>query len=298
MVPFVVGVRSGRQVSRVFFSRNFTWRVPWIGLLAAFDARKFFDPGDTEPFRRNQFGGFVGGPIVRDRTFFFASYEALRERLALTHISTVPDANAHLGILPGGNVTVSPAIKPYLDLYPFPNGGQDFGDGTAEYLWSFSNPAREDFGTIRVDHQFSDNQLFFGRLTIDDAEVVTPRSFPDFYNGATSRNIYTTLEEKTIISPTSLNVFRFAFNRPSAWLSPSSSIPETVNALAMILGRLWQFRFSLGAASTNGALSELGPLSSQLVRLPQNIFQLTDDVHLQRQEDLVKIPTSMHLTWF
>ena len=77
-----------------------------------FDARQFFDVGGTQPFRRNQFGAFIGGPIVRNRTFFFGNYEGLRERLATTGISTVPDANARQGIVPGRTIAVSPVIRP------------------------------------------------------------------------------------------------------------------------------------------------------------------------------------------
>ncbi len=63
------------------------------------DARNFFDGAAPPPFRRNQFGGSIGGPIRKDKAFFFFNYEGLRQSLGITNIAQVPDANARLGIL-------------------------------------------------------------------------------------------------------------------------------------------------------------------------------------------------------
>ena len=67
---------------------------------SAMDARNFFDQGPVPPFRRNQFGGSLGGPLKKDRLFLFGNYEGFRQSLAVTSVSVVPDANARLGILP------------------------------------------------------------------------------------------------------------------------------------------------------------------------------------------------------
>src|SRR5207253_570645 len=106
-----------------------------------FDTPNFFDPIDpatgkqvNPPFTRNQFGATAGGPLVKNKLFYFGSYEGLRQDLALTHIARLPNAAAHNGVLPAGTVAINPLVKPYLDLlYPIPNG-RDFGDGTAEML--------------------------------------------------------------------------------------------------------------------------------------------------------------------
>ena len=60
----------------------------------------FFDKGDPPAFKRNQFGGTLGGPIKKDKTFIFGSYEGLRQRLGITSADSVPNINARLGILP------------------------------------------------------------------------------------------------------------------------------------------------------------------------------------------------------
>jgi len=80
------------------------------------DGKNYFD--DEKPdFRRNQFGGSFGGPILKDRTFFFGSYEGLREHKGITQVATVLDENARRGILPGqAPITIPAAILPYLSL--------------------------------------------------------------------------------------------------------------------------------------------------------------------------------------
>src|SRR6266403_3331688 len=98
------------------------------------DAKNFFDPATQPipPFKRNQFGGAMGGPIHKDQTFFFGSFESLIDRLGVTGVTSVPTAAARQGLLPSGAVKVSPAIQPYLDtLFPQPNG-RDLGGGIAQ----------------------------------------------------------------------------------------------------------------------------------------------------------------------
>ena len=104
------------------------------------DAKNYFDVAGKPPFTRNQFGGAAGGPLRRDKLFFFAGYEALHEDLGRTITSTVPDENARLGLIPDPanpgsllNVGVNAGVAPYLAEYPRPNG-RALGDGTAPQL--------------------------------------------------------------------------------------------------------------------------------------------------------------------
>src|SRR5215813_5327531 len=87
---------------------------------SALDAKDFFDPRDKPipPFKRNQFGATLGGPIAHDKTFYFLAYEGLIERLGVSGSTFVPDANARKGIIDGRSAPLHAEIGPYLDLFP------------------------------------------------------------------------------------------------------------------------------------------------------------------------------------
>src|SRR5438132_6041815 len=109
---------------------------------SALDAKNFFDPlsNPIPPFKRNQFGATVGGPIRRDKTFFFGAYEGLIERLGITGVTAVPDDNARMGTLPSGTVPLHSAIPRYLDLlFPRANG-KPLGCGIRQYLFTLTHP--------------------------------------------------------------------------------------------------------------------------------------------------------------
>src|SRR5438128_4798291 len=115
-----------------------------------FDSKTFFDAPDSEipPLSRNQFGGYLGGPIVKDRTFFFGSYEGLRQDRGLTTIATVPSRATRV------RTDINPITKPYLLLYPEPNG-KETGPTTALYSVQVTSPTREDYAVGKVDHAIS-----------------------------------------------------------------------------------------------------------------------------------------------
>lgn len=177
---------------------------------SALDARNFFDKGEVPPFKRNQFGFAIGGPLYlprfgdggpayysgKDRTFFFAAYEGLRQSLSTTAQLVVPSRAARLGRLTSGNVSVDPRIIPYLALYPLPNGAErgDVGDFS-----SVTNSiSTANFFTGRVDHKFSDADNLHGTFQIDNSD----NSGGDNYNftllGQISQRKLVTLEYSTL----------------------------------------------------------------------------------------------------
>src|SRR5208283_4990949 len=85
---------------------------------SALDARNFFDQGSIPPFRRNQFGGALGGPLKKNKLFLFGNYEGFRQVLALSNVSVVPDNQARLGILPTSVSNENPAMLKYFALWP------------------------------------------------------------------------------------------------------------------------------------------------------------------------------------
>src|SRR5271155_903014 len=110
-------------------------------------------PGD----RQNDFGGVVGGPIFKDKTFFFFSYEGLRLRQPSTQETVVPDAASRQQ----AQATV-PAILPYLNAFPVPNGAE-LGGGLAQFNAGYSNPTSLDAYSIRLDHVINSKFSLFGR---------------------------------------------------------------------------------------------------------------------------------------
>src|SRR5688572_11460659 len=137
---------SGGQINAVSKSGTNSWHGSAYEFHRNdnFDARNFFDPPKRPEFKRNQFGGSFGGPIKRDKTFFFFGYESLRENLGQTIRTVVPTLEARNGVLPTGTVTVSPAVKPYLDEFPLPNGS-NLGGGLAEYNFGFNRTITQHF---------------------------------------------------------------------------------------------------------------------------------------------------------
>jgi hypothetical protein len=139
----------------------------------ALDARNFFDFGNIPQFQRNVFGGALGGPIKKDKTFLFGNYEGFRQHLGLSDVTLVPDANARNGLIQNANGTltnvgITPEAKALTALWPAQNG-PSLGSGIG---LAYSNPVqiiREDFGTTRVDHIFSDKDSMSGVYTIDDS---------------------------------------------------------------------------------------------------------------------------------
>jgi hypothetical protein len=99
------GRSAGGVISAVTRSGENQWHGSVFEFVrnSAFDAKNFFDPADQKipHFARNQFGGVLSGPIARNRTFFLASYEGLRQRLGITNQAIVPNAAARNGDIPG-----------------------------------------------------------------------------------------------------------------------------------------------------------------------------------------------------
>ncbi|HVI07233.1 MAG TPA: TonB-dependent receptor [Candidatus Binatia bacterium] len=221
---------------------------------AALDAKNYFDLAarPIPHFVRNQFGGTMGGPLVHDRTFFFANYEGFREEQANTAIATAPDVLAHQGLLPSTTnpsacssatpnncvaVSVDPRIQPYLNLFPLPNG-KDNGDGTADLITANAGNTDEHHGMVRIDQNFSNTHSLFVRYIIDDSSSFVPyfgtppgTYVPDFPMRELGRNQYLTVQDRENIGHEMFNELRFGVNRTTA----STSIIDAHRELSFSL---------------------------------------------------------------
>lgn len=243
---------------------------------SALDAKNFFDlPNKAIPqFKRNQFGATFGGPIVKDKTFFFVSYEGLRERKGTTNTASVPSASARDGIINGRKIPIDPRVKPFLDLYPLPNvpGALELGGGTGLFTFSFKQPARTDFFNTRVDHQLSAKDTIFASYTFADTDTALTLPLPVSKTLQNSRDQYATIEYQRILTPRLLNTVHFGFNRSLLGAIDESRVDlDPARGLKpFIPGK------PLGIINISG-ISTLGPTTFNPTVTRLNLYQVRDD---------------------
>ena len=263
------GKRPGGQVSIVTASGSNQLHGTLYEFLrnSDLDARNFFDQGAIPQFQRNEFGGALGGPIRKDKTFVFANYEGFRQHLGLSDVTLVPDNAAR--------ATAVASVKPLLALWPVENG-PELGGGIAE---AFSHPLqtiREDFGTVRFDHIFSDKDTMFAVYTVDDSADNTPTVNPLSGVVETLREQVASVQEQHVFSPTLLNTARVGFSRAGYFFTGTTpvDIPGWVAGDpigAIVIG---------GGTASNGAsqISLAGTNNGSNLTSARNLFTYDDHV--------------------
>jgi hypothetical protein len=226
--------------------------------------------------RQNDFGGVLGGPVKKDKLFFFGSYEGLRVRQPQV-------ANTYEPTL--ATIQSSPAaVQPLLNAFPKPNGA-DLGDGTAQFTADYSDPSTLNAASLRIDYLLSTKITIFGRYNYAPSSL-------DQRTGGTQQDNYSTVEHTEYgfqsltfgmnqsITPRLINEFRFNYSRsrantfltlddfggavppPSSVLYPSFASPQ--NSFFLFLGDL----------NPNGLRFFTGKLGNNL----QQQINLTDNV--------------------
>ena len=292
------GKRAGGQISIVTSSGSNKLHGDAFEFLrnSKLDARNFFDyplGQRIPPFKRNQFGGSLGGPLKRDKLFLFGNYEGFRQRLGLSNTVIVPDALVRQGLLPNSTTGVyAPAtnLKPAMlqfanDFWPAQNGPELLVNGLPTgAAYSFTNPlqrVREDFGLARLDYNATSNDSFSANFLIDDGENDLPGGTShnsNFIQITPQRSQLLGLQETHIFSPKFLNVITAGFTRAAtnSATGPAVSIPSN---LLFISG---------GVPGTISIGGGLGPTAATIVQAGgtnnllnvRNLFTWSDDAHI------------------
>ena len=249
---------------------------------SALDARNFFD-ATIPPFKRNQFGGSVGGPFRRDRAFVFADYEGLRQSLGVTQVSTVPSATARNGQLSTGSVQVDPAVARFLQaFYPLPNGPLLGSGDTGIFSFAGQQVTTENYFTIKLDHKFSERDSISGTVMHDNSKVVQPDSFNELLANTVSRRQLFTLHGEHVFSSKSLNAVRFGFNRAVAIEGGVSRVMNPLladAAFGFVPGQfVGEIQSVPGVTNFTGGLNVQRPATRTSSRnIAWNSFQWADD---------------------
>jgi hypothetical protein len=279
------------------------------------DAANFFEAGQRTPFKRNQFGGAVGGPIIKNRTFFFADFEGIRQSKGIANVNFVPSPAARTGLLcsnPAGappsnpcTTTQLPAgpntdangvdlnVKQYLVsssglpvLYPLGQGAPIGNGDVSVFTFSGQQIINENFVTTRIDHKFSDKDSLFGTYLFDRTPYSAPDSMGNVGLGSLSSRQIVAAEETHSFTPIFVNAVRFGFNHETVNNNQSLT---AINPAAGLT--------SLGAFAGRDAafvnVGGLSPMPGGVGGLPTyfynwNSFQAYDDAFLNRGTHTIK----------
>ena len=291
------GKRAGGQIAVVTSSGTNTWHGSGFEYLrnSALDARNFFDQTtSTPPFKRNQFGGTLGGPIKKDKLFIFGNYEGFQQRLALSQLAVVPDSCARQGLMSTANASVCggpvPNLKvgmlPFVNAFwPAPNGNEYLvngqGSGAAQYFSNAPQAVRENFGMLRFDYVASNKDSFFVNYTNDHGKRDVSQPDPNFIQVSNLHPQTFGLQETHVFSPSVLNSVTVGVSRSWSTLvnQPAVSIPSNLiflpggNPGSIIIG---------GGSSTVVASAYTPAPGTNQATGARNHFTYADDLRISK----------------
>ncbi len=277
---------------------------------ALFDARNYFAPPQTSPpqDQRNQFGGSLGGPVVHNRTFFFADYQGTRDNTGVTQVTNVPTLAERTGDfsqsgliaidpftgqpfannqIPAGYI--DPVGKAIAALYPAPN--RDVPN--QNFVSSPATRQRNDQFDVRLDHSLAPSAQLSFHYSFGDESLFEPFTGPSFPlvpgygDHVPSRAQNAMLGETQVFTPALINEVRVAFDRVSLGVRQQDS-GQNVNAEVGLPELSTNPRdFGLSSISVTG-FSPLGDESNNPQHGTTNVYQLTDNLTYVHGRHLAK----------
>jgi hypothetical protein len=262
----------------------------------ALDATDWFNGFTNDPplrkaaERQNDFGGTFEGPLFKNRTFFFFSYEGLRLRLPQTALTTVPDLSARQ------NAVL--AMQPFLNAYPLPNGPTAVDSqgnpipGEAEFNASYSNPSTLDAYSIRIDHKINDKLLLFGRYNLSPSGFIQRGGQGgqalSVLNSSDIRTETETVGATLVPSAVVTNDWRFNYSRTEA--RGSWSLDHFGGAVPLVSLPLPNPYNAQNAQLSTLILSLRNPgiVEGKATRNVQRQFNIVDNLSLQRGSHSLK----------
>lgn len=246
----------------------------------ALDARNYFNEKGSpqNPFHNNQFGGALGGPIRRDKTFFFIDYEATREKGAESSTACVPTQQDIATATAANGGFVNPVIANLLTKNPWPTpnvAGSCLTDGTdgqasvpsnISLATPFSN--RVDSAIVKIDHNFNTNNLLTGRYYIGDSTQSFPLALvggglvPGYNTSTPTRVQLISLSYVSTLSPSMVNEARLGWNRFAEGFFPQDRgfDPTTIGLNTVSPGTPNANPYNLGLPKIN--ISGVAPLGA------------------------------------
>jgi len=260
------------------------------------DARNFFNDSDfpKSALRLNQFGATFGGPIVKNKTFYFLNYEGFRRSAGITRITNVPTPAERAGMFTDQNgnpitIPVNPVSAQLFNLFPLPNLNNPSGNFISSPLQTDST----DQFLVKVDQHIGLSDTLsarFSRTGIDTFFPFTPgqsgTNVAGYGQSETGSNDLIAISYTRVMSPRTLNEARFGFNRSNISLitqqGPQAATYGFNTGYAagspLSLGNIPMLSFASGFVAGSSAVTNLGGGIDQPNRTATNTFQWIDNL--------------------